>query len=173
MACVVVVSERSQEAYGDTQMIRRLMDDREVVMYVDLHGHSRKKNIFMYGCENKGNWHLALHERVFPRMLWRNGTTFSYADCNFKVQKAKESTARVVVWRELGLTNRCGCRTPAVPAVHRNVSLWRAFPLCHSQLHARGVVCRRGFWEYERIALHEAGVYGDGACVLRHDPRLL
>ena len=130
MACAAVVGGRSQEAYGDTQMIRRLMDDREVVMYVDLHGHSRKKNIFMYGCENKGNWHLALHERVFPRMLWRNGTTFSYADCNFKVQKAKESTARVVVWRELGLTNRCGCRTPAVPAVHRNVSLWRAFPLC-------------------------------------------
>lgn len=119
------------------------------MLYVDLHGHSRKMNIFMYGCENRGTWSLRLRERVFPRMLWRNATCFSYDDCNFKVsrggwnhaawhtgcdhrslcvcirlrvglgvlhqvQKAKESTARVVVWKEIGLTNRWATHTPAI-----------------------------------------------------------
>ncbi|KAK3260044.1 hypothetical protein CYMTET_30984, partial [Cymbomonas tetramitiformis] len=35
-------------------MIKRLTEDREVVMFCDYHGHSRKRNIFMYGCERKG-----------------------------------------------------------------------------------------------------------------------
>lgn len=30
---------------------------------------------------------------------------FAYEDCNFKVQKSKESTARVVVFREFNLVN--------------------------------------------------------------------
>ena len=87
------------------QMIRRFMDDRELILFCDLHGHSRKMNVFMYGCENKKSWSLRLRERVFPRMLWRNANVFSFADCSFKVSKQKENAGRVVVWRELGLTN--------------------------------------------------------------------
>jgi len=30
-------------------MIKKFCDDREVVLCADLHGHSRKKNMFMYG----------------------------------------------------------------------------------------------------------------------------
>ena len=36
--------------YHTKTMIRRLTEDRELVMFCDFHGHSRKKNIFMYGC---------------------------------------------------------------------------------------------------------------------------
>ena len=81
------------------------MDDRELILFCDLHGHSRKMNVFMYGCENKKTWSLRLRERVFPRMLWRNANVFSFSDCTFKVSKQKENAGRVVVWRELGLTN--------------------------------------------------------------------
>eukprot|EP00698_Gefionella_okellyi_P012506 TRINITY_DN3376_c0_g1_i1.p1 TRINITY_DN3376_c0_g1~~TRINITY_DN3376_c0_g1_i1.p1 ORF type:complete len:976 (-),score=156.11 TRINITY_DN3376_c0_g1_i1:4-2508(-) len=87
------------------QMIKRFTEDRDVLMFCDLHGHSRKKNIFIYGCDNKENDSLRLKERVFPRMLWKNSQCFAFADCNFRVQKAKESTARVVAWRELGVMN--------------------------------------------------------------------
>lgn len=31
----------------------RLVAEREVVVFCDLHGHSRKLNVFIYGCENK------------------------------------------------------------------------------------------------------------------------
>ncbi|CDW76244.1 zinc carboxypeptidase family protein [Stylonychia lemnae] len=44
-------------------------------------------------------------ERVFPYLLDKLGETFNFSDCSFAVQKAKESTARVVVWKELGITN--------------------------------------------------------------------
>jgi len=79
------------------------MEDREVVMFCDLHGHSRKKNIFMYGCDQAENSAHRLKERIFPRLLAKNSDIFSFADCNFKVQKSKEACGRVVVARELGL----------------------------------------------------------------------
>ena len=34
------------------RLIRAFKKEREVVLYCDLHGHSRKKNIFMYGNNN-------------------------------------------------------------------------------------------------------------------------
>ena len=50
----------------------RLLLEREVVVYCDLHGHSRKQNVFIYGCENRINKSKRLHERVFPAMLSKN-----------------------------------------------------------------------------------------------------
>eukprot|EP01135_Chromosphaera_perkinsii_P010351 Nk52_evm23s2118 gene=Nk52_evmTU23s2118 len=91
------------------QMIRKLRQTREVTLYCDFHGHSKKHNIFMYGCErNSGQmaspWRL--HERVFPRMFgWNSNQLFSYPDCNFAVQKCKEATGRVVMWREMDILN--------------------------------------------------------------------
>jgi cytosolic carboxypeptidase protein 2/3 len=34
------------------RLIRAFKKEREIVLYCDLHGHSRKKNIFMYGNNN-------------------------------------------------------------------------------------------------------------------------
>ncbi|MBZ3882288.1 Formin-binding protein 4 [Sciurus carolinensis] len=52
-------------------MIKRLLEEREVLLYCDFHGHSRKNNIFLYGCNNNDRKHW-LHERVFPLMLSKN-----------------------------------------------------------------------------------------------------
>jgi hypothetical protein len=43
--------------------------------------------------------------KIFPLMLWKNSDVFSFNDSNFAVQKAKASTARVVYWREHGISN--------------------------------------------------------------------
>jgi hypothetical protein len=75
-----------------------------VSLYVDIHGHSRKCNMFMYGCSSKHPG-LRLKERVFPFLLHNESLMFSYDDCNFKVQRCKESAARVVSWRELAIPN--------------------------------------------------------------------
>ncbi|XP_045147052.1 cytosolic carboxypeptidase 2 [Echinops telfairi] len=80
-------------------MIKRLLEEREVLLYCDFHGHSRKNNIFLYGC-NSDDRKYWLHERVFPLMLSKNvPEKFSFHSCNFKVQKCKEGTGRVVMWR--------------------------------------------------------------------------
>ncbi|XP_068943379.1 cytosolic carboxypeptidase 3 isoform X1 [Petaurus breviceps papuanus] len=87
-------------------MIRRLMEDREILLYCDLHGHSRRGNIFMYGCENSGeDRELCLEQRVFPFMLSKNcPNKFSFSACKFDVQKSKEGTGRVVMWK-MGIHN--------------------------------------------------------------------
>lgn len=82
-------------------MIRHLQHDRDVILYIDIHGHSRKKNVFMYGnCESSG-----IREKIFPRLLCRSSDCFNFDDCCFKIQKSKESTARVVVYREFSIYN--------------------------------------------------------------------
>ena len=81
------------------QMMRTLQEDREIVLFVDLHGHSRKHNIFCYGCEPKGgSMESRLATYLFPRLLWRNSQAqaFSFSDCTFKIQRSKASTGRVV-----------------------------------------------------------------------------
>ena len=40
------------------QLIRKISEEREVVLYCDLHGHSRKQNVFIYGCDK-------MYENVF------------------------------------------------------------------------------------------------------------
>lgn len=48
------------------------MEERDIVTYCDLHGHSRRQNVFIYGCENRGNSNKRLRERIFPCMLNKN-----------------------------------------------------------------------------------------------------
>uniref|UniRef100_A0A8C2MRL8 Cytosolic carboxypeptidase 1 n=1 Tax=Cricetulus griseus TaxID=10029 RepID=A0A8C2MRL8_CRIGR len=97
-------------------------------VYCDYHGHSRKKNVFMYGCSIKETvWHT--HDsaascdvvedtgyRTLPKILSHIAPAFCMSSCSFVVEKSKESTARVVVWREIGVqrsytmeSTLCGC----------------------------------------------------------------
>ena len=44
-------------------MIKKLMEEGSIGMYSDFHAHSRKLNIFMYGCENRRHSDRYLKER--------------------------------------------------------------------------------------------------------------
>jgi hypothetical protein len=46
-----------------------------------------------------------LKERIFPLLFAKNYENFSFDSCNFVVQKAREATARVVMWKEFSLIN--------------------------------------------------------------------
>ncbi|XP_047451247.1 cytosolic carboxypeptidase 2 isoform X2 [Mugil cephalus] len=86
-------------------MVERLMAETDVVLYCDFHGHNRKNNVFMYGCNNRSDASLKLHERVFPLMMSKNASNkFSFKSCKFRVQKSKEGTGRIAMWR-LGIKN--------------------------------------------------------------------
>uniref|UniRef100_A0A8C9W1N7 Cytosolic carboxypeptidase 1 n=1 Tax=Scleropages formosus TaxID=113540 RepID=A0A8C9W1N7_SCLFO len=101
---------------------------RVPLVYCDYHGHSRKKNVFMYGCSIKETlWQTNVNAaacdlqedlsyRTLPKILSQLAPAFSMASCSFVVEKSKESTARVVVWREIGVqksytmeSTLCGC----------------------------------------------------------------
>uniref|UniRef100_A0A8B9WJD6 Cytosolic carboxypeptidase 1 n=1 Tax=Bos mutus grunniens TaxID=30521 RepID=A0A8B9WJD6_BOSMU len=98
------------------------------LVYCDYHGHSRKKNVFMYGCSIKETvWHTNdnaascdvvedVGYRTLPKILSHIAPAFCMSSCSFVVEKSKESTARVVVWREIGVqrsytmeSTLCGC----------------------------------------------------------------
>ncbi|XP_055047634.2 cytosolic carboxypeptidase 2 [Misgurnus anguillicaudatus] len=86
-------------------MVKRLLAEREVVVYCDFHGHSRKNNVFMYGCTDRKDASHCLHERIFPLMMSKNAKDkFSFRSCKFKMHKSKEGTGRIVMWR-LGIRN--------------------------------------------------------------------
>lgn len=43
------------EVYYMRDLIRQTNKEKKVMMYIDMHGHSRKKNVFFYGCAEKGS----------------------------------------------------------------------------------------------------------------------
>lgn len=77
--------------YHAKQMIKRMKEQRDLVLYCDFHGHSRKKNCFMYGC-NKDN---SKKQQIFPALVKSNLNTFSFKDCSFLIQKDREGASRV------------------------------------------------------------------------------
>mmetsp|Transcript_22329 Transcript_22329/g.19227 ORF Transcript_22329/g.19227 Transcript_22329/m.19227 type:complete len:162 (+) Transcript_22329:397-882(+) len=83
-------------------MIKEMQKNRNLIFYCDLHGHSRKKNAFFYGNATKES---AVETRIFPMILSKMSKYVSFEDSRFAVQKAKESTARIALWRELGIDN--------------------------------------------------------------------
>ncbi|NXU58354.1 CBPC3 carboxypeptidase, partial [Turnix velox] len=87
-------------------MIKRVMEERDVFLYCDIHGHNKKQNVFMYGCERKQQTKAPyMHPRVFPLLLSKNcPDKFSFRDCRFKVRKSKQGTGRVVMWK-MGINN--------------------------------------------------------------------
>ncbi|KAJ8675944.1 hypothetical protein QAD02_011730 [Eretmocerus hayati] len=68
-----VMRESYPSVWHTKLMIRRLMDECGIAMYCDIHAHSRKHNIFIYGCESKRPGYAGkLAEQVFPLMLHKN-----------------------------------------------------------------------------------------------------
>uniref|UniRef100_A0A8B9QXE3 tubulin-glutamate carboxypeptidase n=1 Tax=Anas platyrhynchos TaxID=8839 RepID=A0A8B9QXE3_ANAPL len=101
---------------------------RAPLVFCDYHGHSQKKNVFLYGCSIKETlWQAGctvdtavitedVGYRTLPKILDKVAPAFVMNSCSFLVEKSRESTARVVVWQEMGVlrsytmeSTYCGC----------------------------------------------------------------
>lgn len=65
-------------------------------MFIDFHGHSSRKNVFMYGPENSIMDKYYYESRIFPRLLSKKTEMFRYYSCIFKIEPEKKSTARSI-----------------------------------------------------------------------------
>ncbi|XP_061709086.1 cytosolic carboxypeptidase 1-like isoform X5 [Cydia pomonella] len=82
------------------------------LVYCDYHGHSRKKNVFFYGCAGAESWcgsdrgvpDEPVKYLMLPALMHRISPAFALGSCSFRVERERESTARVTVWRHLGVT---------------------------------------------------------------------
>ena len=87
--------------------IQKVMNERKIALFCDLHAHSKKNNAFIYGCNtaSDGGFTTWTKVRLFPRILARLSPYFNYEACKFRVEKGKLGTGRVVIWKEFGVTN--------------------------------------------------------------------
>ena len=88
--------------YQFKRVIKNTATNYEIDLICDLHGHSRKKNIFMYGCNFKRAPQIC---KLFPYILSKVSSVFSYSASRFGVQKSKECTLRVSLFKELKIPN--------------------------------------------------------------------
>lgn len=96
--------------YYAKQLIKHTRNERRVLMYCDLHGHSRKQNAFYYACTYKNYEHEGRIKNAQLRMMpllccHKNPEFFKFKDCRFRIERCKESTARVVIFKEFNIMN--------------------------------------------------------------------
>lgn len=95
--------------YYAKQHARQCATEQSVLLFCDFHGHSRKRNVFMYGCscaQSDINQHRNNNLiRLIPYLFGQRNRLFAFADCKFANEPAKDSTARMVLFRELGILN--------------------------------------------------------------------
>ena len=70
-------------------------------MFLDLHGHSIKKNVFLYGPEYD-IWETNYYRtRIFPKIISSKTDMFRYYSCLFRVAEFKKATGRAVLLRQI------------------------------------------------------------------------
>ena len=77
-------------------------DSGGVVMCCDFHGHSRNMDLFMYSCNDESS-SKNLNIRSIPVGVDRMIPVFNLKHCKFALEKDKENTARIVIYKELGI----------------------------------------------------------------------
>ncbi|CAH8627361.1 unnamed protein product [Schistosoma bovis] len=103
-----------------TKMLMELLTfcERSPYIFIDFHGHSRMKNIFLYGCSSIESWlcpdiknptYRGINQlednsyRKLADILNQLSPYFSKQSCLYMVSKAKETTARIAVWRQFNV----------------------------------------------------------------------
>jgi hypothetical protein len=75
-------------------------ESEPIFAYIDIHGHSRKKSIFMYGPEYQLQSNKYFKSRILPKLLDEKSEMFRFHSCKFKVEPMKERCARAVFNKE-------------------------------------------------------------------------
>ena len=82
-----------------------------IMAYIDLHGHSRQKNTFIYGpyypLHDTRYWKM----RLIPKIMSKKSEIFRFYACKFKIEKSKLSTARLALWKEFKIMNCFTCES--------------------------------------------------------------
>lgn len=58
-------------------------DNEDIVAFIDMHGHSRKKNVFIYGPQFPIHSDKYLRMRIIPKLLSEETSKFRYFSCRF------------------------------------------------------------------------------------------
>jgi hypothetical protein len=72
-----------------------------VLMYLDLHGHSARKNTFLFGPDYSLSHPEYLRSRLLARLIEKANPCFRFYSCSFNISQRKKATARAVMLHQL------------------------------------------------------------------------
>ncbi len=96
-------------------LLQRLCPLLTITLFLDVHGHSRKRGAFFYG--NRRQQRSATgqlmpfastpvgHEVKLPQLFAACSSVFSLDDCSYTIDRSKMGTARYVIFNEFQLLN--------------------------------------------------------------------
>uniref|UniRef100_A0A0R3RFM3 Peptidase_M14 domain-containing protein n=1 Tax=Elaeophora elaphi TaxID=1147741 RepID=A0A0R3RFM3_9BILA len=99
--------------YHSKAIVQYIVDvlGKKPFLFIDIHGHSNNFNVFLYGNNPDKSWSVPDHSlpgkndfMSLPLLLQQMCDYFSLSSCRFNITKAKESSARVTLWRQFGVT---------------------------------------------------------------------
>lgn len=79
--------------------------DEDIMCFADMHGHSRKKNVFVYGPQFLLQDDKYYRCRMIPKLLSEETSKFRFHSCQFKYEACKRKTARIVFAMEYNIMN--------------------------------------------------------------------
>ena len=103
-----IAEGKSPDQYRDPFGIpksRTVSSEEDIMAFVDMHGHSRKKNVFIYGPQFSLSSDKYYRARIIPKLLAEETSKFRYHSCQFKYEHAKRTTARIVLNQEFAIMN--------------------------------------------------------------------
>ena len=100
----------SEKLHPEVKLVKDLVEKlgesgQKVFMFIDFHGHFCKKGSFMYGPAFPLHDANYFQTRIVPKLLSERTCIFRYHSSRFIVERSKKSTARMVMWKELGINN--------------------------------------------------------------------
>ena len=75
-------------------IIKKTLNNRNIFLYCDFHGHSGKHNFFLYGCPKEGNEN---YHKKFMEIYAKKSNIFSLNDCVHKIMPKKMNTCRALL----------------------------------------------------------------------------
>lgn len=97
--------KHSSEEYYEVEYIKEIARacGSQILLYLDFHGHSTRKNVFIYGPDYKLSESQFMVSRILPKVISKLTDTFRYFSCIFRISKQKETTGRAIMFREFGV----------------------------------------------------------------------
>jgi len=83
--------------------LKERLRGRRIDVYFDLHGHSKREGVFLYGGHYPCDYERNAQIRLLPRLCSVISDDFKYHRSVFSVQDSKLTTARLVAFLQLGV----------------------------------------------------------------------